>query len=179
MTGMAPAGRPSVDVQLRPLEEGDAWTSVHWRNDPEIWTGTGSRPDRVITIDDELRWIRRVIAEETSRRYAIIADGEYVGNIYLVEIADEAADYHIFIGSKSHWGKGVARAASLRLIEIAREELRLRRIRLAVRTHNAAALSLYRSLGFEEVSNEDDFIGMTLSVEGCGPSKDDASGASK
>ena len=36
-------------VLIRPLEVSDALTSYKWRNDPEIWKYTGSRPDMEIT----------------------------------------------------------------------------------------------------------------------------------
>ena len=61
----------------------------------------------VISLETELEWIRRVIQNENEYRCAIFVDGEYVGNIYLTDITEFTANYHIFIGNKNFWGKGV------------------------------------------------------------------------
>jgi diamine N-acetyltransferase len=154
------------NVTLRPLQESDALVSVSWRNRPEIWTYTRSRPDREITVEDELAWIRAVTTEAASERFAILVDGVYVGNIYLTGLADGSAEYHIFIGERSYWGKGVARRASEALIRYAREVLRLRRITLEVHEDNLAAISLYRSLGFTPTGRDGRFVTMRLDLAG-------------
>ena len=106
-----------MKVKIRPLEEKDAFTSVKWRNISKIWEHTGSAPDREITIEDELTWIKKVIADPSSKRFAILADGKYVGNIYLTDIKDKKGEYHVFIGEMDYWGKGIARKASEQIIE--------------------------------------------------------------
>jgi diamine N-acetyltransferase len=45
------------------------------------------------------------MAEKDSRRFAILADDTYVGNIYLTDINDKTAEYHIFIGGKTFGAK--------------------------------------------------------------------------
>jgi RimJ/RimL family protein N-acetyltransferase len=154
-----------MNVRLRPLQTDDARTSVKWRNIPEIWALTGNTPGREITLEDELAWIERVTQDVSSRRFAIVADDEYVGNIYLTEILDGTAEYHIFIGERQYWGKGVAREASLQIIEYARHVLQLRRIKLKVRCGHSRAVSLYESLGFTEIGNDGEFIEMALILE--------------
>jgi RimJ/RimL family protein N-acetyltransferase len=153
-----------MKVEIRPLQESDAATSVHWRNDPEIWRHTESAPDRHITLEDELAWVRRVTADPESRRFAILADGTYIGNIYLTGLSGGEADYHIFIGDKSYWGKGIAREASEQIIAYGRDELGLNAVNLKVKRSNEGAYRLYRKLGFEEHSTKGDFITMTLKL---------------
>lgn len=155
-----------MEVRIRPLEEHDAYTSVNWRNDPKIWKLTGSRPDRTITLEDELNWIRKVTSDEKDRRFAIIADQAYVGNIYLTGIKDGEAEYHIFIGEKSYWGKGVATLASRAIIEYARHDLGLKRLELSVNENNAAAIKLYEKLGFKAIESLEGFIRMELELKG-------------
>ena len=108
-----------MNVTIRPLVEEDAYTSVKWRNDPEVFKFTGNTYKTKITIDNELEWIRKVIANTNDYRCAILVDEVYVGNIYLTDIQEGKAHYHIFIGNKNYWGKGVAKKASL-LISIVR-----------------------------------------------------------
>ena len=100
-----------MEVAIRPLREEDAYTSVKWRNDSEVFKFTGNTYKNEIKIENELEWIPKVVANPNDYRCAILADGVYVGNIYLTDIDGKAANYHIFIGNKEYWGKGVAKKA--------------------------------------------------------------------
>jgi diamine N-acetyltransferase len=160
-----------VEVRIRPLQEEDARTSVIWRNIPEVWKMTGSSPDRVITDQDELNWIKKAINEKTSRRCAIIADGVYVGNIYLTDIRNKTAELHIFIGNKEYWGKGIAKEATRQIIDYAINTLRLDSVHLEVRKENVAARKVYEKIGFEEKGTNEEFIIMLLKLTPNGGSK--------
>lgn len=108
-----------MEVSIRPLMMEDAYTSVKWRNDSEVFKYTGNTYNHEITIQDELSWIKNVIQAENEYRCAIIVDNQYVGNIYLTNIGNGSAVYHIFLGEKSIWGKGVARRASQLILKYA------------------------------------------------------------
>jgi len=142
-----------VEVKIRPLQIADAYTSVKWRNDPEVFKYTGNTYEHEIKLESELMWIQKVISNQNERRFAIIADGEYVGNIYLTDIQVNIGGYHIFIGNKDYWGKGVASAASRLIIEFGFRELNLQTIELKVRPENIAAVRLYNHLGFQYVND--------------------------
>ncbi len=153
-----------MDVRIRPLEENDAKVSYAWRNNPNIWKYTGSSPNREITVEDELSWIRKVIQDDTCRRFAILADHVYVGNIYLTDIHDREAEYHIFIGNEEYMGKGIAKEASKLIIEYARNNLKLNSIHLEVRPDNVRAVQLYLSLGFYVAKEDTEFIEMSINL---------------
>lgn len=139
-----------MNVELRPLEIKDAYTSVKWRNDKDVFKYTGNVYDHEITIESELEWIQKVIAKKDDCRFAIIADGKYVGNIYLTDIhPDDKGTYHIFIGDKDYWGKGVASAASRLIIGYGFNTLNLKTIELRVKPENISAVYLYEKLGFK------------------------------
>lgn len=142
-------------VSIRPLQESDALVSYKWRNDPEVFKYTGNVYNNIITLETELAWIRRVIQNENEYRCAILVDDEYVGNIYLTDITRTTAAYHIFIGNKDFWGKGVARTASELILEYAFDVLKLEYVYLRVKRENDKALLLYKSLGFF-IENSDD-----------------------
>ena len=154
-----------MEVKIRPLEENDANTSVKWRNDPEIWSHTAFSATKNVSVDDELKWIRTVIADASCRRFAILADDKYIGNIYLTNIAAGEAEYSIFIGEKSYWGKGVARKASEQIIDYARKTLKLKSVKLGVSEDNLAAVRLYKSLNFKEFSRDNRFNWMRLDLK--------------
>jgi len=149
-----------MEVKIRPLVEADAYTSVKWRNDPEVFKYTGNTYNHEISIESELSWIRHAIMNHNEYRCAIIADGVYVGNIYLTDITSVDAEYHIFIGDKTYWNKGVAFKASLLIIDYAFSALSLQAINLTVRPQNTPAVNLYKRLGFNTISEDTEFIYM-------------------
>ena len=152
----------SIDVKLRRLEKNDAFHSVIWRNDPDIWTATISSPTKKIKITDELDWIEKVLKEKNSKRFAIEADGKYVGNVQLTNIKNEESYFGIFIGDKSFWGKGVGKIATKLILNFAFSKLLLNKVKLKVRKENIAAFNIYRKTGFETQSVQDGVIFMEL-----------------
>ena len=151
-----------MEVKIRPLREDDAKTSYKWRNDTEVFKYTGANYDHEITLEDESNWIRRVSKNENEYRCAIIANEEYVGNIYLTDIENGHATYHIFIGNKDFWGKGIAKEASRLIINYGFNVLNLETIELEVRKQNKRAFELYKSLGFQIREYNNDWIKMTI-----------------
>jgi len=146
-------------VLIRPLRVEDAEVSFKWRNDPDIWRYTGSRPDRVITKEIEYEWIKRVINEPDSYRFAITSDGMYIGNIQITNVNErQDGEYHIFIGEKNYWGKGIAKLATLQLLRFAREHLNLRQLYLYVRLENSRAIKVYEQCGFCHAFDENKMI---------------------
>lgn len=144
-----------MNITIRPLQRDDAYTSVKWRNIPELWVHTTFKATKEITIENELEWIQKVIDSPRDDRFAIMADDAYVGNIYLTNIHDGTGEYHIFIGEKEYWGKGIARQASEQLIAHAKKR-HLKKIILEVRKQNEGAFHLYNKLGFKEIKTKDD-----------------------
>lgn len=151
-----------MNVEIRPLKEEDAYVSVKWRNDPEVFKYTGNVYDHEITIESELNWIRDIIKRENEYRCAIQVDGVYVGNIYLTNIGNNNAEYQIFIGNKDYWGKGIAKKASQLIIDYGFSKLGLDKIELQVRPVNQSAMKLYHRLGFKEVEEGPEFVKMEL-----------------
>ncbi len=149
-----------INIYIRPLKETDADISWRWRNDQEIWKFTGNRPYTLVTQTIEKEWIRKVLSEDTSRRFAICIKetDEYIGNIQLtdIDLKKKQAVLHIFIGEKKYWGKGIASQATSSLIEIAKKELFLKRIILRVNRNNDSAIRVYLKNGFA-VYNEAEF----------------------
>ena len=153
-----------MKVIIRPLIEEDAYTSVKWRNDPDVFLYTGNTYKHEIKIENELEWIRKVTTNPNDYRCAIIADGVYVGNIYLTDIDETSAHYHIFIGNKEYWGRGVAKQASLLILDYAFNTLKLQSVLLRVRKENVSAYMLYKKLGFLEIDVDAFWISMAYTL---------------
>ena len=155
-----------MQVAIRPLQESDAYTSYKWRNDDEVFKFTGRGGySQTITPECELDWLKKVLINPDEYRCAILADGNYVGNIYLTDINNGTATYHIFIGDKAYWGKGVAKQASRLILQYGFSQLRLHTVCIHVRKANIRAHCLYQSLGFIDIKEEnDDWIQMSITA---------------
>lgn len=138
-----------MKVDIRKLQKEDAYTSYRWRNDSEVFKYTGHQYTETITLECELEWIKKAISNSDEYRCAILVDGHYVGNTYLTGIIDRRAWFHIFIGDRSYWGKGVAKEASRLIIDYGFNILNLNTILLTAHPDNLAAISIYKKLGFE------------------------------
>lgn len=142
------------NIIIRPLQIEDAKTSYKWRNDPEIWKYTGTRPNRKITEEIETEWLTTKLNISNEKRFAIcIEENIYIGNIQLTNIANGKGEYHIFIGDKNYWGKGYGYKASLELFKYAKSQLGLHQIYLIVNENNTKAIRLYKRLGFKRESS--------------------------
>lgn len=151
-------------IRIRPLIIDDAKSSFHWRNDKEVFKFTGNTYSNYISYETELEWIKRVIETPNEYRCAIEVDNVYVGNIYLTDITEESAKYHIFIGEKKYWGKGVAKEASKLILEYAFKTIKLKNVYLKVRYDNTRAIILYKKIGFKKISHCDEWINMVISA---------------
>lgn len=153
-----------MKVVLRNLRESDANISYKWRNDPEIWVFTGSRPDKTITPEIEREWIRGVLQKKDQKRFAICIneDRKYIGNVQLTDINDHSAEFHIFIGEKKFWGMGIASETTRKIVKYGFETLGLNEIFLFVHKRNVAAIRSYKKCGFIESEFDENKIKMTI-----------------
>lgn len=136
-------------VLIRPLKIEDATTSWKWRNVPKVWKLTQGRPNIEITYEIEKEWLSKVLKEKNSKRFAILVDEQYVGNIQLTDIVEnKQGTYHIFIGDKSFWGKGIAALATYQILKYAKDVLKLEKVYLTVNSSNLAAIKVYEKVGF-------------------------------
>jgi RimJ/RimL family protein N-acetyltransferase/glycosyltransferase involved in cell wall biosynthesis len=145
-------------ILIRPLEEKDSEISWKWRNDAEVWEYTGKKPDISVTSEIERDWIKKVLSEKSSKRFAIEVDEIYVGNIQLTNINGLDAEYHIFIGNKDYWGKGIAFSATQQIVRFAKNVLKLKSVNLFVKPNHERAIKLYERCGFIRVSNDVEMI---------------------
>lgn len=152
------------NVLIRPLQKEDALISYQWRNDPEVWKFTGSRPDIEITKEIEFEWIVKVLQDEKSKRFAILCDSEYIGNVHLNNIENNTAEFHIFIGNKDFWGKGISQLATYQILYYAKEVLKFSEIYLYVKPENIAAVESYKRNNFVVTEENPGNVKMSLQL---------------
>jgi len=156
-----------ADIYLRPLTIEDATISSKWRNDPEIWIFTKFVSSTYITAEMERQWISDKINRKNEKRFAICLKNtnQYIGNIQLLNITAESAEFHLFIGERQFWGKGVGNCASILLLKYAFYNLELNSIFLDVHADNLAAFSIYKKIGFKPIMQSGKFIKMGIDAK--------------
>ena len=152
-------------IVIRPLQHSDHRTSWKWRNDPAIWEYTGSRPDMLVDEATERTWIEQVLAQTDSMRYAICDEttDEYIGNVQITHIKNGVGEFHIFIGNKDYWGRGVGSQATRLMLQEA-FAAGLTAVYLHVHSQNKAAVAIYERCGFVHTSVDGDMIRMDIGI---------------
>ena len=156
-----------MKIYIRPLQIEDALISYKWRNNLKIWKFTGSKPNIEITSKIEKDWIENVINRKNEKRFSIcIKDtNEYIGNVQLTSIKNKKAEFHIFIGETSFWGKGIGHQATKLILEYGFNEIGLNNIFLNVKEDNKKAVKLYEKIGFARVINHLKMTKMSINKE--------------
>lgn len=152
----------NYSIYLRELFLSDAKISFKWRNDPIIWKYTGNKPDKIITEDMEIEWLKNKLSIPNDHRFAICLknNSQYIGNVQLINVHDKTADFHLFIGETSYWGMGLGQQATALILNFGFSHLILDSIFLEVHHENLAAQAVYKHIGFSEISRNHDYLKM-------------------
>ncbi|WP_316820086.1 GNAT family N-acetyltransferase [Pedobacter gandavensis] len=159
-------------IYLRPLNVEDAKISYQWRNDPKVWVFTEFKPGNPgITMEKETDWLRLKLEKANDKRFAICLNdsGQYIGNVQLIDLNEGQAEFHMFIGERDFWGKGIGKAATQLILERAFSEMNLESVFLFAHEDNAAGLSIYHKLGFVPVGKHENQIKMLLTKQNFKP----------
>lgn len=152
----------SQDIYLRLLQESDALMSYKWRNNPVVWEHTYSRPNCHVTPEMELDWIRKVIQEPNSLRFAICLreNDKYVGNVYLTDIDWErkCGVQGTFIGDPDLWGCGIGTLARLEMHKIVSSQYGIRIVKTQIKSDNERSLRSAIKAGFVETGRNDEEV---------------------
>ena len=137
-------------MYLRKLAEKDAIPMLEWMHDQNV---VGKMAAEVVkmTLKDCHCFIQRSNEDETiTLNRAICTDeDDYLGTVSLKNIsyADENAEYAIIMKS-SAMGTGAAKFATMEILRIAFEELKLHKVYLYVKSSNIRAIKFYEKIGF-------------------------------
>ena len=138
------------NCSLRALESHDAEVYQRWINDNEtnFWRGLYHPSSE----SDARMWVTQESKTESHRlTFAIeTVEGVSVGFIGLREICSRSrrAEMWIYIGEKSHWGRGIGSCAVGLLCRYAFNEMNLHRVWLLTNPENVGAVRCYERNGF-------------------------------
>ena len=138
-----------MNISIRKFEKKDIPDKVRWINDP--LNNAFLHYDLPLTEKNTEAWFDN--NKDNKNRYdAIIdVDGKGVGLIGLISIdyKNRKAEYYVTIGERDYLGKGIAKKASVLLLEYAFRTLNLERIYLYTEVDNLSAVKLYEKIGFK------------------------------
>ena len=144
----------SERVLLRPTRREDLPRIYQFTNDPAFKTLIGDLPlepqslER-LTAQYEAQWRE---GGRDGPRFAIEADGQYIGHIFLYDVArgEGTAYLSIGIGDPAYQGKGYGREALRLMLDYTFRLYNLRKVCLNVNASNERAVRSYRACGFVE-----------------------------
>jgi RimJ/RimL family protein N-acetyltransferase len=132
-------------VKLAPLGPEHAERMLAWMKDPEVAGNLGLKSEP--TAEKTRAFVERA-QDGSVAGFAVLHEGEHVGNVVLDEIDRRAASARLSI----YLGRARARGIGTAAVELALEEafgrLALHRVWLTVHEKNAAAIAVYRKTGF-------------------------------
>lgn len=152
-------------MYLRNLKEKDAEPMIEWMHDQDVIENMAA-DFMHMSIEDCLQFIRKSNEDEsaTLNRAICTDEDEYLGTVSLKNISDtdKNAEYAIIL-KKSAMGSGAARFATVEILRIAFEVLKLHKVYLYVRSGNIRAQKFYNKIGFR---NEGTFIDHVINKNG-------------
>lgn len=107
-----------------------------------------------VTWPAHQEYFRKVLADPTQHWYAILWNGEHIGNSGLKNTTQHGRDtctIWIYLGDPSIRGKGIGSRATRKIIDMAFFDPEVRRIVIHVAKHNWKAIRMYQALGFLEI----------------------------
>lgn len=135
-------------TNLRLLNENDIPRILEWMKDPEIFQYFRFDPQKI--TEYSVRSFVLNSCQESERHYAIVnKSDQYLGTISLKNIdhVSHTAEYAIVLIKNAH-GQGIAKKATLEILDIAFNTLMINRIYLNVFSDNTQARKFYENYGF-------------------------------
>ena len=137
-------------ILLRPITVEDTDDIVRWRNKDFVKNNFIYRGE--FTREGHLNWIKtRVETGEVIQFVIYEAEkNRKIGSVYLRDVDTNLreAEYGIFIGEEDGLGKGYGTETCRLMVDFARRELKLKKLRLRLLEKNVAARKSYEHSGF-------------------------------
>lgn len=143
-------------VSLRPLVESDFRNVCRWLESSYILqysfvvSAKKSLPRDFSTVDYGLRYFNMILKDPNRVSFAIMFEGQHVGNVGLKEINRQelTAECFIEIGESKHRSHGLGKSAMIQILNLAYFDFGLKEVELDVLEFNLAAIKVYGYLGF-------------------------------
>jgi RimJ/RimL family protein N-acetyltransferase len=140
---------PGHQIQLRPIRLDDVDALLTWVNDPEVTRNFAGLSER-ITREQELAFLRGVIASDTDALFAIEHEGRIIGTAGLHKIYWPARNGRLglIIGRREVQGRGLGQQALRLITALGFLELGLHKVWVVHYATNARMRHIVGKLGF-------------------------------
>lgn len=146
--------RAANRVRLRPLAESDVDHVLTWVNDPAIVGNIAAFSGHAFTREQELAYIRRILASETDEVWSIedAVTGRYLGQcgLHHLHARSRVARLACIIASRADMGQGYGSSAIRAVLDHAFGVRDLHKVWLMVFRTNDRGRRTYSRLGFVE-----------------------------
>jgi [ribosomal protein S5]-alanine N-acetyltransferase len=138
-------------IFLRPITLNDVNSNyLAWLNDPDVMQGIATSG---YTLENLRTYVSERILNPNVVFFAICSNDthEHIGNVK-IDFHDKNANLSelgLLIGDKNYWGRGIGYEACKLALDYGFNQLKLRKIYLAVYENNPNAKKLYEKLGFK------------------------------
>ncbi|MFH0969688.1 MAG: GNAT family protein [Patescibacteria group bacterium] len=141
-------------IYLRPLTANDINDNyISWLNDSEVckYNSHHAFPYNKHKAEE---YLKNISLSKEILVLAIITkrSEKHIGNISLqqIDLLNSSAEFAILLGDKNYWGKGIAKEASVLIVNHGFKELNLHRIYCGTSSENIAMQKLAEFLGMSE-----------------------------
>ena len=137
-------------IQLRKLKYDDIEGMLEWMNDESIIRNFRFNGKK--KTSDEIKQFIDNSFSKANQHFAIVdSDDKYLGTISLKNIDEmnKCAEYAICLRNQAI-GSGIAKKATEKLLQYAKQELHLQKIYLNIYEDNIRANKFYQKIGFQE-----------------------------
>jgi len=136
-----------TDITLLSFTAQHVDRTFQWVKNPELRRLFLMRGE--LDLDSHMAYFSRVLNDDRQIWYALIFQGEHIGNCGLknLDLKKKECELWIYIGEQAIRGKGIGRKATVMLIERSKE-IGCHHIYLHVADFNNVAIKMYSSLGF-------------------------------
>ena len=139
----------SERLAYRGIAESDAELIVSWRSNPDNYRYFLSA--KPISLDDHLTWFKGYLEDDTRYDFMILdGSGSPIGTCGLSHIGGGSCEVSYMIGDRAARGRGYAREAVRRLVDLAFNEFGLRSVIATVLPENEASIAVVEGVGFRE-----------------------------
>ncbi|MGE4289002.1 MAG: GNAT family N-acetyltransferase [Salinivirgaceae bacterium] len=137
---------------IRTWQPGDEPFLAHHANNYNIWKYVMDLFPHPYTYDDALSWVELQKDREKPVNFALVYDGEPVGNMGLIP-GHDVYKKNLNIGywlSEEYWGRGIATQALLWFIPYVLKHFEPNRLAASVFSNNKASMQVLIKCGFKQ-----------------------------
>lgn len=140
-------------IRITPLSAADIEQKVKWYNDPKVTQFL--HYTEKFTVEKSLEWLKNIKMDHSrfENILKIYDDGwKSIGIIGLfnIDMTNKKAGFYITIGDVAYQGKGIAKAATLKFLDLCFKKFELNKIYLYTDIENITAQKLYEKVGFQK-----------------------------